>query len=309
MAMFQDNNTEKKQSKSIVSTLLLSAVLILCMILFAEFIGLGKGGFSFTVSPSDTAEINFVLFQFLFYAGPGIGFLLGILVLFVVELVIVQGDADYGNSISFMSAGEEPGLPGGYFKGFKGTMKLIMLSIIVCSCFGMYAAVNHQTFTGIGTLKAQFTLGDNLVYTSALIPASENLGAAFTWAFALVIWRAICRKNKINKGVFIVISVLLAILAFGAYGFINHQLRYGFNEVAIMSVLVFWCLGGLITVVSGSFIPFWLLHIANNLFYELGNNFASDKIMIYGIAFVILMSIAYILLFVRRSSNPRMSKN
>ena len=305
MAMIQDFNTEKKESKSILSTCILAVVLIACMILTAEFIGLGKGGFSFTISPTDTAEINFVLFQFLFYAGPGVGFLLGILLLFVVELVIVQGDKQYGSSISFMSAGEAPGLPGGYFKGFKGTIKLIMISIIVCCCFGMYAAVSHQTFTGVGTLKAQFTLGDNLVYSSALIPASENLGSAFTWAFVLVIWRAICRKKNINPGVFIVISVLLAILAFGAYGFINHQLRYGFSEVAIMSVLIFWCLGGLITVISGSFIPFWILHIANNLFYELGNNFSNDKILVYGVSFVVLMSIAYILLFVRRSSTPR----
>jgi len=298
-----------EKGKLIIATALLSAILIFAMILMAEFIGLGKGGFSYAISPNDTAEINFILFQFLFYAGPGIGFLLGILLLFVIELTIVQGDAEYGNSISFVSPGETPAIPFNYFKGIKGTIKLVMLSIILFSIFGMYAAYNHQTFTGVGTLKAQFTLGDNLVYQASLIPASENLGAQFTWVFVLFFWRHFCRKRQINPGVFMIVCLLLAVASFATYGFINHQLRYGFNEVAIMSVLVFWGLGGLLTVTTGSFIPFWILHIANNLFYELGNNFSSDKILIAGVTIVFVMSIAYVLLFVRRSSNKIKLKN
>lgn len=285
----------REESNNLIQVLVLSAVLLIILILIPQFIGLGKSGFYYSSSTeTGTVDFNFILFQYLFYAGPGIGFLLGLLVIFAIEIIIRKGDNKYGNGIGFHS----PEIK--YFQGWSGMIKLIFLSLIIFGILGLYTAYTHNTFTGIATLKHQFTFFDNILFSAALVPAAENLGAAFFFGFLVLFLRFFARKVNMSKEGFYVLFVLLAIVAFLTYGYVNHQLRYGFNEVALITVIFFWGLGGLLTAVSGSFIPFWIMHIINNLFYELGNKYSGDIFITYAIGAIIGVAILYVLLFVRR---------
>jgi hypothetical protein len=289
-------------SKNIVQTLVLAGIIIFILLLVPEFIGLGKSGFSFVVGSGDITGINFLLFQFLFYSGPGVGFLLGILIFFIVELVIKKDDYKFGSSLSFNSPGETPAPATKYFSGWKGMIKLTLLSIIIFSLLGLYTVFTGNSFTGVGNLQHQFTIFDNLLYSAALVAVSENLGAAFFWAMILVFIRAFARNVKMNKDGFIIFSVIMCILAYLTYGFVLHQLRYQGSEVALISVLIFWAVGGLITILSGSFIPFWIMHIANNLFYDLSKYYSSDIIFIWTIGSIIFLGLIYVVAFIRRNN-------
>ena len=282
-----------KKGRDIIRICVLSAVIIFVMVLTSQAVGLGGTGF-------DSQEI---LQQFWFYVGPAIGYLLGIIVLFIIEMIITEGDSQYGNSLCFNSPGE---LPAVNLKIFTDWRKLTLISVILFSIMGVYAAFTRQTFTGIGTLSQQFTLSNSLLYKGALIPAAENLGAAFGFAFFLFILRYYARKWNWGKAAFIVSAVFLALISFAAYGWINHLLRYQNVEIAMFNVLLFWMVGGLITVLSGSFIPFWIMHICNNLFYELSQHFTNEMIAIFTGAFVIGLGVLYVMLFIRRKGEvPR----
>lgn len=271
----------------------LGFVLITCMVLISQFIGLGKAGF----------DSSGIFKQFTFYVGPGIGFLIGIFFLFVIEILTKKGDNTYGSSLSFNDPAEAPALPVPLFKKW---FKLLLLSIILCCIIGLLSLFfnnANQQFFGLGTLEQQFTLTDSIIYNASLIPASENLGAAFFFALVFLLWRNFCRKHNVAKWSFWMVIVLLAIVVFITYGVINHQLRYQFDEVAIQNVIMIWGIGGVITVLTGSFIPFWVLHTVNNIFVDLQSSFASDIIRNWTIGVTLALIVIYILLYVRRKPN------
>ena len=155
-------------------------------------------------------------------------------------------------------------------------------------------------------MPQQFTTVDSILYNFTLIPAAENFGAAFFWGLVMLGWRHFCRKKNINKWSFVIVAILLSVLVFGTYGIINHMMRYGTSDIAKVNVIMFWSLGGLITVLTGSFIPFWVMHGNNNLFYDLAvKNFANDAVRNWAIGVVIVFIIIFILLYVRRKKIPR----
>ena len=279
----------EKNGRNIIRICVLSAVIIFVMVLTSQMIGLGSSGF-------DTTE---VLQQFWFYVAPALGFLLGIIVLFVVELTITEGDKEYGNSLCFNSTDDSPSLIGQ--ASFLNTWpRLTLLSILIVSILGLiqFSVGGQTTFTGIGVLTQQFTETGSVLYSSALIPAAENLGAAFMFAFFLFTLRYYSRKFKIGMPAFIILAIVLAMVTFGAYGYINHQLRYSESEIALTTTLAFWAIGGLITVITGSFIPFWIIHIGNNLFFTLAKFSSVDVVQGWIIGIILLCITLYALTFI-----------
>ncbi len=282
-----------QQKGQLLRVLILTAVLIAVMVLATQVIGLGRTGF-------DSAD---VLQQYFFYVAPGIGFLIGILSLFFVEQLITEGDNKYGNSLCFNSPGELIPLN---FKIITDWKRLTLLSIIVFAILGIYASYTGQTsFTGVGELEQQFTLIDNILFSLALVTPSENSGAAFAAAFFLFLWRYFARSKKISKVSFIIVAVVIVILAFLLYGWFNHVLRYQESDVALQTVMKFWAVGGIITAITGSFIPFWIMHIMNNLFYELGKAFANDLIIGWTFGILLVLVVIYLLLFFPRRKEIR----
>jgi len=279
--------------------LMLSVVLIAVFILVPLFLGLGKsGGFAYSSGANGTASFNFLLFQFIFYQTLGPIFLVGMLILLVIEIVIRAGDSKYGSSLLFNSPGDPPAPKIKYFFGWKGVTKLLLISIIIFSLLGMYAAYSNIAFTDVIVLQ-QFSSTDSLVFSGSLIPAIENLGAFFFFGLFLLFLRVIARKVKMSHEAFTVISVVAAIILFSLYGVILHQLVYAGNETAILSVLAFWGIMGIISVLSGSFIPGWILHIMNNLYLGLDKLYPVDSIIAITIVIDVVLIILYLLLFVR----------
>jgi len=275
--------------KSLISTFVLAIALVLVMVVLPQTLGLGRTGF-------DSADI---LKQWFFYIGPGIAFLLGVLLLFGLEYVIRAGDATYGSGVAFASQGELPGASIfkrlGLFQIFLGS--LIIFGII----FSVVTYTNPQlTFTGTYFLKQQFTVVDSLLFSAGLIPSSENLGAAFLIALSIVLIRSWARNGNWGKGNFVALCYLLIPAAVGLIGIANHTLRYAGSDVALLTVFLFWTLGALITLLTGSFIPFFVMHLLNNLFLDLHRFFSSDIVIWYiGIALGVAL-ILYLILYVFR---------
>jgi hypothetical protein len=269
--------------KKLRNHLVLAVILIFSMVSVSQAIGLGGTGF-------DSAEIQT---KFFFYIGPGIAFLVGIIALFFLMYKDPEGQR-YGDSVSFSSSGESPSILPKF-----SIPKMVLLSLIVFSFLGLYITYTNQTFFEVGVTKQQFTPTGSLIYSGALIPASENLGAAFLLALSLYGLRRYSKKNNFSPGVYKTLAIISALVVFALFGIINHLLRYGGSDMAITSVAFFWMIGGAITILTGSFIPFWIMHIANNLFIDVGKYFSSD--IIYGatIGAIILLGVLYALLYLR----------
>ncbi len=273
--------------KKIVTFFTQAAILLFLGFLVSQSVGLGAAGF-------DTEAI---LGQFNFYI-VSIGFMLGLAFLFIVNFVIRKGDEKYGDSLGFASPGEKPAIP--FFKRFS-SIQILLLSLIGFGIFGLIAFTTGQnTFTGVMGIEQQFSPTSQLLFSSLLIPISENLGAAFLIGILLFGLGMLARKIKMSSPTFSILAIFTIPLLIGAYGVINHLLRYSSSDLALIIVFFFWYIGGILTILTGTFIPFWVMHLVNNLFFDMQRLFDSDVVVIYTIGVLVLISIAYFIIYRKR---------
>jgi len=277
--------------KRVVTFFVQGALLLAAGFLITQSIGLGAKVFS----------VETLLSQFNFYV-VGIVFFVGIVCLFVANYVIKKGDEKYGDSLCFASPGEKPAIP--FFKRFS-SIQILMLSIIIFGVFGLFAFTAKQdSFTGVIGIEQQFEESAQLLFSSLLIPISENMGSAFVIALYLFGLGYYARKIKMSLPTFSILAIFV-ILIVGSYGVINHLLRYSGSDLSLIIVFFFWAIGGLITILTGTFLPFLVMHISNNLFYDMQRLFSSDIVVIYTIGVLILISVAYAIIYRKRMFGRR----
>lgn len=253
--------------------------------LFSNFIGLSGGGF-------DSAEI---LNLQSFYLIGGV-FSIIVIAGHYYENASKKGDSKYGASIAFSNQGEKPHST--FFSRFTGP-QLFLISLIIFGIFGFinFAFLGQQSYTGTIVLPQQFTPTSSLIYSTLLVPGAENLGAAALVVLSIVLLGYYARKKNFTPETYKVLLFLVFIIGFMLFAVGNHLLRYSASDISLLTVAIFWGVGGLITFVTGSFIPFWMMHLTNNLFIDMGRLFSSDIVTIYVLVGIILLSLLYIFIY------------
>lgn len=273
-----------------------NAGLLLFLILLGVFVsqtfGLFKAAFSDTT----------IFTQFAFYGLTIVASAILLIIIFVMEFTINKDEQTYGgNSLIFNSPNEAPSIWGQAFKFLKNPIHVGLLSIIIFSILGIFLVlIPNQTFVGIGTLGQQFTPTQNIVFSAILVSIAENMGLAAILATTIFLIRFYCRKYGWGKFSFIALSYFGVAIISVVYALLNHYGRYGGQEQNLQSVFGFWLMSGLLTVSTGSFIPAWIMHFINNLFFSLRKFFASETLII-GLVFVIILFIVLeFLIFFRK---------
>lgn len=275
-------------NKSLIRNLRSMGIIAFLMISVTSFVGYFGSGF-------DTQGI---INLFNNYGVFGLGSLVVILIVFLVNGAITKDDK-YGNSVMINSPGETPAL--GIFKFFQNReLILIVISFIVFGIIGAFSAAQGQSFTGEVLIGQQFGTGAELFFKFLLIPLAENLQALAFGVLSLLVLRIVAVKNKWSKGTFQAVSIVTIILVTGLVGFGNHQLRYGASDLSGIIVFTFWSIGGLLTVITGSFWPFAIMHAANNLFYDLQREFSSDSVVISSFLIIAFLVVWLIYLLIRK---------
>lgn len=279
---------EEEKRKNLVWTLVIISVLAIFIGVLAGFLIYGKQGLN----------IIQIFLQFQTYAGPAAFALVAILVIYITEkFFISKDDKLYGDYINFNNPGEGSA---SFLKSFKNPFKLFLIALGIFLILGLFAKFAGQTYLGIGGLEQQFTKTDGIIFNWLMVVTSENLGAAALAAISILFLRMGARKYKWEKTNFLIYSIFITVLAFTIFGFINHQLRYSGQEANLLKVLGFWAVSGLITALSGSFIPAYVLHGVNNTYGEL--NFARDFISVIPVIVVVAIIIfIYYYLFIRKT--------
>lgn len=270
--------------KLFVRFLALSIFLLILMILAPKTLALLKGGF----------ESEQVLSQTNFYIQYGISYLVGLIAVFLLTLLIYKYKGEYGIGIGYSELGETPSAR--FFKRFS-TIQILFLSIIFFLSLGIFSFVTkQQSFTGLDLLPQQFTAVQSIIYSTLLIPAAENLGAAFVLAASLLILRFVSKKYNLGKNNFIGFAYLTPIIV-AIFWFAWHVSVYSGSDVNLVTVFIFGLLGGFITLITGSFIPFLIMHMSNNLLFDLGRFFSNETLIIYSVALIVSIFILYILIY------------
>jgi hypothetical protein len=275
------------KTKSILNFFGLILAVGVLTFLIPQSVGLGAGGF-------DSSQ---TLQQFSFYLAGGI-FLFLLIVGFVIELIMRKGDEKYGNSVGFASLGEYPHVP--FFKRFS-QFQFFFLCIILFSILGVFIFVTKQnTFTGITSLEQQFTPAGELLFSSLLIPGAENLGLALVLLTGFIVIRLFARKGNWSRATFGIFCWVLLPLMGGFYWIINHLLRYGGQDIQLTVVFMFGLFMSLLTMLTGSFIPGWIMHASNNVFYDLQRLFSQQNILFIVIGVIFVLIVLYFFIYRKR---------
>ena len=262
---------------------------VLVIGIFSLFFGFGLGGF----------ERQEILSKNGFYLSYGIYFLIGLVAIKAISLFLFKANEQ---RIEGSIIHDPEQTPLGTFKVIRNPLLLLFLSIIFFSILG-WLFTNQQTFfNATPNYEQQFTTGADLFF--AVYPASpvETLGALLLISLYGLLLGLFVKKGKLNFTTFVILFVIGSTILSGLFGVINHVARYGFSEVAMRNVALFWAFGGFITALTGSVIPFLVMHDINNFFFRLSTLFSSDVVTGVTIAIIILMiiSFALILLYSRK---------
>lgn len=282
---------EKSTTKKVLGALGLSAFLLLMFVFIPFLLGLGRKGF-------DTqGTIN----QYTLYVGFGVALLVGLIILFMIEILIKEKDKKYGDGIGFANQGDSPSFK---FFGRVSTFQLFLISMIIITilAFANYLTV-QQSFFGLGTTPQQFTKVDSLVFRTFLVPAPENLGLAFIIGLYIVLLRYYARKKDMTPQNFWVFALIGTLLWSAIYGFTLHQLVYGGQETQLLNTVAIWTAGGLVTLLIGNFIIFFVLHTINNFFIDLKGFFPNEiMLVVFAVMFFALVGL-YWYLYIRKSKS------
>ena len=179
--------------------------------------------------------------------------------------------------------------------------KLILISFIFFSLFALMGIFANIWFTGI---PEEFQITNTAKLGLAVNPASD--GETFAYialiGFAFFYLKYLFKKNKYPMWLFWFLIFLIIIPLFGLAGTIYHSYRYGSDIVTMVQVFVFFTLGGIITVLTGSLIPFAIWHQTNNFFQKATQLFSSDTMIVFTLLFFMFLIIFTIIYFIIKRS-------
>lgn len=259
--------------------------------IFTLFFGLGGGGF----------EKDVILQKNMFYIGYGVLFLIGIIGLKIAGIFVFgKKHANIDGTITHDP--EQSVLP--KWKVFKNTFLLAFFCIILFSLLGWLASRYQTFFNAVPNYEQQFTKGADLFFS--VYPASpcETLGALFLISLLGLFLGIMIKKGKLSKLWFLVLFLIGAPIISLIYGIINHLMRYGGQDVAMSSVAMFWFIGGLLTAITGSVIPFLLMHDINNFYYRFSTLFGNEIVTTTTFLVIGLLTVLFLfILFKGRKKN------
>ena len=287
---------DKYIKKELIELAAVGVYLAIVLGLASLMFGFGAGGF----------ERSEILSKNNFYIPYGIlFFVLGIVSLKVIGLLVFKSkDKQFEGTIVH----DPEQTPLKNFKLFTNPFLLGYFFLIIFLLLGWLSSRYQTFFTDIPQYEQQFTIGADLFFSVYPASPSETLGALFVISLIGFILGYLAWKKKIDWWLFYILFVVFGSLGSMIFGLINHLARYGSSEIAITNVLVFWFVGGLITTITGSMIPFFIMHDVNNFFFRLSKLFSSDIVTFITFISIGILIALFLLVFFKTKNKKIESK-
>lgn len=291
---------EEKNLKDIIYTLILVVYSVVFIGIIPIYLLLGFAGI----------EIELALDKVQLYYGLAIFGLAGLIAGKIAQMISRSSKKAYekiGWLGSFIHNPDDGFLPT-IEKGFEKPIawirkpgKLALISFIFFSLFALMGVFANIWFTG---LPEEFQVTETAKLGLAVNPASDAETFAFVFLIGLCFFalKYFFKKNKYPMWLFwtLIFLVVIPLLGFGGMGY--HVWRYGSDVVTLTQVFIFFTLGGVITVLTGSLIPFMIWHQTNNFFQKATELFSSDTMIVFTLLFFMFLIIFTILYFIVRKN-------
>lgn len=266
--------------KRLIGASILTAMLILIGIIIPLTLGLGTG----EIKEQEVAN------QIDFYQK----FYWGLLVIWGVMLALMfaKNNDKYGDSVGFFGIGKKPAFK--FFEKFTSIQLTILSLIFFSTIFLLANFLKLGGFTGLRVLPQQFTKGQSLLFSTLLIPVPENILIGAIISLIIIGLTILSIKYKIDSNEYLTYLYISLFIIGGLFGVVWHQTAYPNSDTANYVIFTFWGLGAVISVATGFFIPFLIMHMTNNFFIDFSRLYSSDTLFTTMIIFIVGLVIFYL---------------
>ena len=279
-------------------------------IIIPIFIGFGLGGFEESFISGRPLEFGDFLVTYMIYYIMIIAGLIGLPALKIREMYVTKRGEHPANqskpdalSVAYLHDPEQDGL---LYNAFEGLMKknpmrwsssilrVFIISTLFFGTLGLIQAITNFSFVGIPQMPFQVTpFGE--VFFSAEPPAfAETTMMLFVFSLIMGLNAWISSKFRLGKIGYFSMGVVACLIVGGLWtGF--HSIVYGSSESALWATFIFGTGGALLTLLSGSFIPWYAWHFWNNIFVKLSGMFelVSEDLVFISIIVLVFLFIIY----------------
>ena len=274
---------ERENTKRIIGALILTAVLILVGLIIPLTLGLG------TQSINDEGVGDIIDFYQKFYWS------LIVIWAIIIAFILIKKNNKYGDSIGFFNIGRKPSIP--IFKNFTGFQLTILSTIVFSTLFLIANFLKLGGGTALRVLPQQFSPTQSLLFSTLLIPVSENLLLGSIIGLFILAITLVAIKYKLQVSDYTIYLYVGMFIVAGLFGVIWHSTAYPDSDIAKYVVFFFWGIGGIMSLAVGFFIPFLIMHMTNNFFIDAGRLYSSDALFTGVIIFIVSMIALYIALY------------
>lgn len=242
-----------------------------------------------------------LLDKFTFFHAIAIGFLLGFIFL---EVLRWFGKKQIKSQIPSPTPIHDPeeapiALTGKIPRIIKSPFAFFILCGIIFVSFGLLGNFFKLTLTGFPVFEQQVTATAKIVTAVEPATSSENHAILFPIIlFILYPLRFLFNYFKLSLGTYHFVSVIGFTIGVAFLGWAYHLFRYGFNEIAVINVITFWALLGLMTILTYSLIPAWWFHASSNFYQQAREILPPDTLLFWSIVYVII-SIIILIIYLR----------
>lgn len=164
----------------------------------------------------------------------------------------------------------------------------------------MFLALNlfqllGKGFFGLKVLPTTqaFSPLDSLIVSTLQIPIAENFMAVFAIGVIALIVTIISVTFDIPPEQHKIYKYAAIIIGLGILGAVWHASVYGGSDITLGVVALFWSIGAMLSLSTGSFIPFVVMHASNNFTIDFTRLYSSDLLLGLSVAFLICVGALY----------------
>ncbi len=185
----------------------------------------------------------------------------------------------YGDNLGF--AGDGSSTKGGkWWHKFDPLQRAIISIVFLGLIFLTSTFLKVGTFTGLRFLPQQFTPVKSIIFSTLMIPISENVMAGFVIAFTTLIITIIAIRYNLSVSDYKLYLLIIVPIVLGGLAILWHSTAYAGSDFALWVVFFFWALGGLASIYLEDMIPFLIAHMFNNFFIDFTRLFTSDTALL-----------------------------
>jgi hypothetical protein len=271
---------EETTTKNLIRALIITAVIIFVGIIIPLTLGLG------TESLAEEGVGDIIEFYQKFYWS------LTVIWAVMIAFIFIKKNNQYGDGIGFAEIGQKPAMS--FFKRFTGLQLTILSIIFFTIIFTVANYMKFGAFTSLRTLPTmQFTKAQSLLFSTLVIPAPENLLLGAIIALTLLVGTILAIKYKPSYSEYIVYLYIAIFIIGGIFGWVWHNSAYPDSDISKLIIFFFWGIGAIISIATGLWLVFWIMHTENNFFIDFSRLYSSDILLTFVVVFVIGMCFIY----------------